>query len=171
MRIVVNGEAVEVPEEQAGRKLVDFLREDLDLTGTKVGCGIGMCGTCTVLVDDQVKRACLLTLGTVQGRRVTTIEGLTPRNGSLHPVQQAFVDAGAIQCGFCTPGMVLAAWGLLLRNPRPTRAQVREALKGNLCRCTGYRQIVDAVMEASRRLADAPTDRTKEEGDPNGTAA
>lgn len=171
MRIEVNGEVHEVPEAMADRKLVDFLREDLDLTGTKVGCGIGMCGSCTVLVDAQPRRACLLTLGTLQGKRVTTIEGVTPRDGTLHPIQQAFVDAGAIQCGFCTPGMVLAAWGLLFRNPRPTRAQVREALKGNLCRCTGYRQIVDAVMEAARRLAAAPSGKATEDGGGDGTAA
>ncbi|HOU53284.1 MAG TPA: (2Fe-2S)-binding protein [Myxococcota bacterium] len=164
MRIHVNGEVHEVPDEMADRKLVDFLREDLDLTGTKVGCGIGMCGSCTVLVDGQVKRACLLTLGTIHGRQVTTIEGLAPREGLLHPVQQAFVDAGAIQCGFCTPGMVMAAWGLLLRNPRPTRAQVREALKGNLCRCTGYRQIIDAVMDAARRLAADRGEADEEDG-------
>jgi len=155
MRLTVNGEEVEVPDAARNRRLADFLREDLDLTGTKVGCGIGMCGSCTVLVDGQVKRACLLTLGTVEGRRVVTIEGLAPRDGPLHPVQQAFVDRGAIQCGFCTPGMVMASVGLLQRNPRPTRAQVREALKGNLCRCTGYRQIVDAVMEAADRMAAA----------------
>jgi aerobic carbon-monoxide dehydrogenase small subunit len=145
----VNGQVVEVPGDPAGRRLLDLLREDLDLTGTKNGCGIGMCGTCTVLVDGAVKRACLLPLAAVEGKEVRTIEGMAGPDGSLHPLQQAFLDAGAIQCGFCTPGMVMAAHGLLLRNPRPTRVEIRKALHGNLCRCTGYRQIVDAVQKAA----------------------
>jgi carbon-monoxide dehydrogenase small subunit len=131
------------------RTLSDWLREELSLTGTKIGCGIGVCGSCTVLVNDEPKRSCKLKLKDVEGSLITTIEGLAEADGTLHPVQQAFIDAGAIQCGFCTPGMVLTAYALLKKSPHPTREQVRQALKGNLCRCTGYQQIIDAVMLAA----------------------
>lgn len=133
-------------------KLSAWLREELRLTGTKIGCDIGVCGSCTVLVDDEARRACKLKLEDVEGKRILTIEGLTAPGGELHPLQQAFIDAGAIQCGFCTPGMVLTAYALLKKSPHPTRQQVRRALQGNLCRCTGYQQIVDAVMLAAQRL-------------------
>lgn len=149
--IIVNNK--EHPAQDPDSKLSVWLREVLRLTGTKVGCDIGVCGSCTVLVDDEPRRACKLTCKDVDGKRITTIEGLSGANGALHPVQQAFIDAGAIQCGFCTPGMVLTAWALLKKSPRPSRAEIRQALKGNLCRCTGYQQIIDAVELAAGRMA------------------
>ncbi len=134
------------------QKLSVWLREELSLTGTKIGCDIGVCGSCTVLVDGVAKRSCKLRLKDVEGSHIVTIEGLAKPDGTLHPIQQAFLDAGAIQCGFCTPGMVLTAYALLVNNPQPTRAEVRQALKGNLCRCTGYQQIIDAVLLAAERM-------------------
>ncbi|MDA8307420.1 MAG: (2Fe-2S)-binding protein [Deltaproteobacteria bacterium] len=139
---------VDVP---ADRKLVSVLREDLELTGTKEGCGAGECGACTILVDGHVRLSCLMTAAQAQGRRITTIEGLA-ENGKVHPVQEAFIENGAVQCGFCTPGMVLAAVDLLDRNPDPTREQIREGLSGNLCRCSGYVKIVDAVEAAAGKI-------------------
>ena len=150
--ITVNGKVVSLREKDLEVSLLYFLREELDLTGTKNGCNIGACGACTVLVDGSVKRACKTQVKSAAGKEVLTIEGMRGPGGGLHPVQQAFIDAGAIQCGFCTPGMVMAAYGLLLRNPRPDRPAIRKALGGNLCRCTGYQQIVDAVEMA----AEAP---------------
>ncbi len=151
--IEVNGDAISIPEGQEDRKLIDFLRVDLGLTGTKNGCGIGVCGACTVLVDGKPKRSCVTKLGQAAGKSVLTIEGLESPDGSLHPIQQAFIDAGAIQCGFCTPGMVLTAYALLAEKKNPYRKEIREALSGNLCRCTGYQQIVDAVELAAQRMA------------------
>ncbi len=148
--ITVNGKQYKDYDPEA--KLSAWLREDLRLTGTKIGCDIGVCGSCTVLVDGEPKRSCKLKLKEVSGHAVTTIEGVAAADGSLHPVQQAFIDAGAIQCGFCTPGMVLTAIALLKRSPSPTRREVRQALKGNLCRCTGYQQIIDAVLLAAQTL-------------------
>ncbi|HCX59948.1 MAG TPA: xanthine dehydrogenase, partial [Candidatus Cloacimonas sp.] len=110
------------------------------------------CGSCTVLVNGEARRSCKLVLSDVEGCEIITIEGISPQDGSLHPLQQAFMDAGAIQCGFCTPGMVLSALALLLKNHRPSRAEIRQALKGNLCRCTGYQQIVDAVETAAKTM-------------------
>ena len=132
------------------RRVVDLLREDLGLTGTKEACGAGECGACTVLIDGEPRLSCLTLAAQLEGREVTTIEGLGSGDG-LHPVQQAFVEQGAVQCGFCTPGMVLGAAALLKRNPAPTAQQVRQALSGNLCRCTGYQKIVEAVLAAARR--------------------
>jgi aerobic carbon-monoxide dehydrogenase small subunit len=149
MILTVNGRAIDIAPGSEEKDLLDFLREDLDLTGTKRGCGIGACGSCTVLVDDKPVRACIKKVGDVAGKTVLTIEGLSAPEGPLHPLQQAFVDHGAIQCGFCTPGMVLSAHALLRRNPRPNREEIRRALAANLCRCTGYQQIVDAVEAAS----------------------
>jgi aerobic-type carbon monoxide dehydrogenase small subunit (CoxS/CutS family) len=126
------------------RILLDVLREDLRLTGTKRGCDIGVCGTCTVLIDGKVRRACKVKIGDVAEGKVLTIEGLS-QDGKLHPIQQAFIDCGAIQCGFCTPGMVLAAKALLDSNKKPSREDIKKALAGNLCRCTGYQQIFEAV--------------------------
>ncbi len=134
------------------QKLSVWLREDLRLTGTKIGCDIGVCGSCTVLVDDEPRRSCKLKLKDVAGKNVLTIEGVSAPDGSLHPIQQAFLDAGAIQCGFCTPGMVLTAYALLKKSPHPSRAEVRQALKGNLCRCTGYQQIINAVLLAADKI-------------------
>ncbi len=139
---------IDVP---ADRKLVRVLREDLMLTGTKEGCGAGECGACTVLVDGQARLSCLMSAAQIEGRRVTTIEGLT-ENGRMHPVQEAFIEKGAVQCGFCTPGMVLASVDLLERTPCPSREEIREGLSGNLCRCSGYVKIVDAVEAAGEKM-------------------
>jgi aerobic-type carbon monoxide dehydrogenase small subunit (CoxS/CutS family) len=132
--------------------LLEVLREDLRLTGTKHGCESGECGACTVLVDGVPKLSCVVLPAQVEGAEVTTIEGVA-QGSTLHPVQQAFMDRGAVQCGYCTPGMVLASKALLEANPSPSRTQIKEALAGNLCRCTGYLSIVEAVEEAGRALA------------------
>ena len=138
-------------ETPGARRLVDLLREDLGLTGAKEGCGAGECGACAVLVDGVARLSCLLLAAQVEGKEVVTAEGLgTP--SAPHPVQAAFVAQGAIQCGYCTPGMVVATLALLQENPDPTRAEIREGLSGNLCRCTGYSSIVTAVEEAARHL-------------------
>jgi carbon-monoxide dehydrogenase small subunit len=147
MRITVNGKHVEATDPE--RNLLDFLREELDLTGTKNGCGIGVCGTCTILVDNVATKACIKKVKDVAGKTLITIEGMMAEDGTLHPLQQAFMDAGAVQCGFCTPGMVLTGHALLLKNPKPTREQIRKAIHPNLCRCTGYQQIIDAIEMAS----------------------
>lgn len=131
--------------------LLNVLREDLVLTGTKYGCGMGECGACTVLVDGEPVLSCLTLAVTVEGKEVTTIEGLA-RDGRLHPLQESFLEHGAVQCGYCTPGMILAAKALLDRNPHPTEEEVRDYLRGNLCRCTGYSAIVKAVMECAHRV-------------------
>ncbi len=150
MKIWVNGSAYELDPQFGDKKLSTWLREDLGLTGTKIGCEIGVCGSCTVLVDNKALRSCKLHLKDVADKHILTIEGLTSKDGTLHPVQQAFVDAGAIQCGFCTPGMVLSAYAFLLENPDPSRDEARAAIKGNICRCTGYQQIIDAILLAAR---------------------
>jgi aerobic carbon-monoxide dehydrogenase small subunit len=143
----VNGRTVSTPD---GRKrLLDFLREDLDLTGAKEGCGMGECGACTVLVDGEPVCSCLILVGQVEGNEVVTSEGLAARG--LHPVQEAFVQAHASQCGFCTPGMIVSAAALLARDPRPDQEAIRLALAGNLCRCTGYASIFTAVERAQER--------------------
>jgi len=131
-----------------GRRLVNVLREDLGLTGTKVGCEQGECGACTVLMDGRAVNACLILMSQVEGRDVLTIEALE-QNRRLHPLQEAFVSAGAVQCGFCTPGFLMSAYSLLLRNPSPTRDEIIEAVSGNLCRCTGYSKIIEAVERAA----------------------
>jgi carbon-monoxide dehydrogenase small subunit len=128
--------------------LVDVLRDKLALTGTKYACGMGECGACTVLLDDEPVFACLVLAVETDGRRVTTVEGLGA-NGKLHPLQRAFADRGAVQCGFCTPGMLVSAAGLLARDPHPDEPRIRAALSGNLCRCTGYTKIVEAVQAAA----------------------
>jgi aerobic-type carbon monoxide dehydrogenase small subunit (CoxS/CutS family) len=130
------------------RPLLIVLRNELGLTGTKYGCGEGVCGSCTVLLDDRVVRSCQVRLHEVEGREATTVEGLA-RDGVLTPVQRAFVELGAFQCGYCTPGMVLAATGLLRANPMPSRAEIVSAMDGNLCRCGGYARILRAVERAA----------------------
>lgn len=146
----VNGERAELLL-PVHKTLLEVLREDLQLTGTKHGCELGECGTCTVLVDGKPELSCLLLPIQVEGRLITTIEGMA--NGSeLHPLQQAFVELGAAQCGYCTPGILLAAKSLLESDGRPTREGIREALAGNLCRCTGYSKILDAVELAAGRI-------------------
>lgn len=129
--------------------LVQYLREACGLTGTKVGCDTSSCGACTVLVDDESVKSCTMLAVQADGRAITTIEGLAPNEVDLHPVQQAFHEQHALQCGFCTAGMVMAAVGFLAENPDPTGAEVRLGLEGNLCRCTGYQNIVDAVLAAA----------------------
>jgi carbon-monoxide dehydrogenase small subunit len=149
----VNGERhdVAVP---VHRTLLEILREDLGLTGTKHGCELGECGTCTVLVDGQPVLSCLALGVECQTAEIVTVEGLA-RDGRLHPLQQAFAELGAAQCGYCTPGILLTATALLAATPRPDRPAVRAALAGNLCRCTGYSKILDAVELAARRMAGA----------------
>ncbi len=137
------------------RTLLDVLRDDLNLTGAKDSCGgEGECGACTVIVDDKAINACMILIGQVQGCAVETIEGLA-ENGQLHPLQRAFVEAGAVQCGYCTPGAILAAKALLLENPHPSDVEIRDGLSGNLCRCTGYVKIVEAVRLAAAEMRHA----------------
>ena len=135
------------------RRVSDVLREDLGLTGTKESCGAGDCGACTILVDGESRLSCLMLAAQIQGHEITTIEGLA-KDQRVHVLQKTFVEHGAIQCGFCTPGIVLASLDLLKRNPNPTRAQIREGLAGNLCRCTGYQKIVDAVQAAAESVQE-----------------
>jgi carbon-monoxide dehydrogenase small subunit len=153
VELVVNGEPRELAVKPQAT-LLEVLREQLGLTGTKDGCGTGECGACTVLLDGAPVLACLTLALNCEGKTVVTVEGLAPE-GRLAPVQQAFVESGAIQCGFCTPGMVLSTAALLRENPRPTRGEIGKALEGNLCRCTGYNKILDAVERAAE-LAAAP---------------
>jgi aerobic carbon-monoxide dehydrogenase small subunit len=133
--------------------LLHLLREELGLIGTKEGCGNGECGACTVIVDQLAVNACLYLAADVQGRKVQTIEGLAVHTGSLHPIQQSFVDNGGIQCGFCTPGMIMSAKALLDKDPKADQEAVKHALAGNICRCTGYVQILDSVAAAGRQMA------------------
>ena len=137
------------------RSLADVLREDLRLIGTKIGCNEGDCGACTVLVDGRTVSSCLYLAVEADGRQVTTIEGIASGGDGLHPIQQAFVERGALQCGFCTPGMVMSAVDLLTRVSQPDEATIRKGLSGNLCRCTGYTKIVDAIQTAAARMAKA----------------
>jgi carbon-monoxide dehydrogenase small subunit len=147
--LIVNGRRLRTLAADQRKNLLMYLREDLDLTGAKRGCGIGICGACTILVDNKPLRACHTTVAEVLGRTLTTIEGLAGPDGGLHPLQQAFIDHGAVQCGFCTPGMVLAAHAFLLKHPEPSREEARKSISANLCRCTGYQQIIDAIMAAA----------------------
>jgi carbon-monoxide dehydrogenase small subunit len=135
------------------KTLLEVLREDLGLTGTKHGCELGECGTCTVLVDGEPVLSCLVLPVEVEGRRITTVEGMA-QGGRLHPLQQAFAELGAAQCGYCTPGILLTATAFLAERPSPTRQEVKEALAGNLCRCTGYTKILDAVELAALRMGN-----------------
>jgi len=146
----VNGRDHEVMVEPR-TTLLGALREGLQLTGTKHGCGEGDCGACTVLLDGEPVNSCLVLAVEAVDHEVVTIEGLA-RGNRLHPIQQAFIDCGAVQCGFCTPGMILTSFAFLERNPRPTAEEVRQAICGNLCRCTGYQKIVEAVLDAAQRL-------------------
>ena len=143
----LNGKPVRLSVDP-GRSLLWVLREDLGLTGTKFGCGAGLCGACTVIVDSEAVRSCATPVSAVEGKRVVTIEGLS-RNGRLHPLQQAFLEHHAFQCGFCTPGMIMNAYALLLRNPQPTREQIIRAMDDNLCRCGSHPRIVAAIEHAA----------------------
>src|ERR1700710_1930876 len=148
----VNGAQHEADDVWPGESLLYVLRERMGLPGTKNACEQGECGSCSVYLDDALVCACLVAAPQAQGRRVRTVEGLADETG-LHPIQQAFLDAGAVQCGFCTPGLIVATHDLLTRSPDPGDSEIREALAGNLCRCTGYEKILDAVHRAARRMA------------------
>lgn len=150
---ILNGSEVTLLAESRMR-LIDILRKFLGLTGTKEGCGEGECGACTVIVDDQAINSCLYPAFEVEGKSVITIEGLRSPNNKLSSIQQAFVDKGAIQCGFCTPGMVLSVKALLDSNPNPSEEEIREVIMGNLCRCTGYVQIIEAVKQVASKLKE-----------------
>ena len=146
--LTVNGTEHELAIEP-NRTLLDVLRYDLELTGTKKGCDVGECGSCTVILNGKPVNACLVLAIQANGAEIITIEGLKPPQG-LHPLQQAFVEKGAIQCGFCSPGMLLSASSLLKQNPNPTEEEIRTALSGNLCRCTGYQKIVEAIQSIAK---------------------
>lgn len=148
--INVNGARLRVDADPE-RSLLSVLREDLDLTGTKYGCGEGQCGACTVLVDGSAVRSCLTPVGSVAGKQVTTIEGLE-RNGQLHPLQEAFLESGALQCGYCTPGMIMSGIALLRKNPNPTPKEVARFMEGNICRCGTYPRIIAAIIKAAEAL-------------------
>jgi len=150
---VLNGLEVTAPVDPE-KRLIDLLRESFKLTGTKEGCGEGECGACTVIVDGRAVNSCLFPAAEVAGRTVTTIEGLLGPDNSLSPLQASFAERGAIQCGFCTPGMIVSAQALLQANPSATEREIREALVGNLCRCTGYVQIVEAIRACAREGSD-----------------
>jgi aerobic carbon-monoxide dehydrogenase small subunit len=152
VKLTVNGEPHEIVGAWRGESLLYALRERLGLPGSKNACEQGECGSCSVYLDGTLVCACLVLAAQAEGREVVTVEGLAP-DQELHAVQRAFVDAGAVQCGFCTPGLIVASHDLLARRPRPSEAEIREALAGNVCRCTGYAKIVDAVQLAAERLA------------------
>lgn len=156
IRIKVNGSWIEATV-APGRTLLSVIREDLHLTGTKKGCGTGDCGSCVVLVDGHARTTCNLAARQVDGHEVITIEGLA-QGDRLHPIQEAFVETGAIQCGYCTPGMVLQAKDLLDRSPSPTDDEIKEAISGHICRCTGYVKIVEAIRSASERMSSPSED-------------
>lgn len=149
MILHVNGREIEAADSAGDRQLLDFIRHDLDLTGAKNACDIGVCSACVVLLDGEPVKACVRKVRDAVGHEILTIEGLAGEDGVLHPLQQAFIDSGAIQCGFCIPGMVLSAHAFLTKTPSPTRDQIRRAISPNLCRCTGYQQIVDAIESAA----------------------
>ena len=155
VRVTVNGRVCEGQIEPRA-SLAEFLRDDLDLTGTHVGCEHGVCGACTVLLDEEPVRSCLMLAVQADGRTILTVEGIAGPDGTLHPLQQAFMDKHGLQCGFCTPGILVTALAYLREHPSPTDDEIREMLAGNLCRCTGYHFIVDAVAEAAKALAAAP---------------
>jgi len=149
LKLDVNGEEFEILTE-VHRTLLEVLREDLSLTGSKRGCDLGTCGACTVLIDGKPYRSCLTLAADVQGKKITTIEGLS-QDGELHSLQKAFVEKGAIQCGFCTPGMILTAKALMDEYPDPSEREVKKAISGNLCRCTGYVKIVEAIISVAKK--------------------
>lgn len=151
--IEINGKPVSDDVEDR-TLLVHFIRENAGLTGTNIGCDTTSCGACTVLLDGESVKSCTVLAAQADGHAVTTVEGLTGPDGELHPLQKAFREQHGLQCGFCTPGMIMASASLLAHNPKPTRQEVREGLEGNLCRCTGYHNIVSAVMQASGQEVD-----------------
>lgn len=160
LEFTVNGDAY-VLFVEPWQTLNEVLREELDLTGTKLGCGTGDCGACTVLLDGRSVNSCLTLAISVNGRSIRTVEGLAPSGETLHPIQEAFVQSGAIQCGFCTAGMEMSALHLLSRNPSPTEKEIREGLSGHLCRCTGYNQIVEAIGVAGKKMQESGREEVK----------
>jgi len=152
LHIFVNGKEMTKMVDPSQR-LVDFLRKDLGLVGAKIGCGQGDCGTCTVIMNGRAIRSCVLPVMRAQDAHIETIEGLA-KGDKLHPLQEEFIKMGAVQCGFCTPGMIMSAKALLDKNPNPTSAEVRRALHGNICRCTGYVKIEEAILSAAKRLRE-----------------
>lgn len=150
IHVTVNGEALDT-EVPAKRLLSDFIRDDLNLTGTKRGCETGICGACSVLVDGEVRKSCLSLAVQADGHEITTVEGLAQHN-ELHPLQESFMVHGGLQCGYCTPGFLMAAVEILRHTPKPTEEEVRKGLNGNLCRCTGYQGIVDAILDAAEKI-------------------
>ncbi|RXP64407.1 (2Fe-2S)-binding protein [Lutibacter sp. HS1-25] len=146
----LNGEAVTV-EVEGSESLLNVIRENLDKTGTKFGCGLGDCGACTVVINNEAIRSCMLAVETVKGQEILTIEDLES-NGNLHPLQQAFIEIDALQCGFCTPGMIMNAYGLLLKNATPTRDEIIEEMEENLCRCGSYNRIIEAIQLAGKKM-------------------
>lgn len=164
--LTVNGEVHQLTVEPR-KLLADVLRQDLRLTGLNIGCAHGVCGSCTILLDGSSARSCVLFAVQVDGREITTVEGVAPNLQDLHPIQEAFWEQQGLQCGYCTPGMVLRSLELLRENPSPTRDEAREAISSNLCRCTGYQFIVDAVMDAAERLAQAGEARSIDDAPPS----
>ena len=152
INLTVNGSKKTVVTDPE-RPLLDVLREELHLTGTKYGCGEGRCGACTVLIDGKQARSCITPVGQVEGKKITTIEGFADSD-SLHPLQQAFLDEGAIQCGYCTAGMILSAAALLKNNPKPTDEQIKDGMNGNICRCNGYTKIINAIRRAASQMKE-----------------
>lgn len=143
VEFILNGKKT-IIKTASNKRLLDLLREDLNLTGTKEGCSIGECGACTVIMNGKAVNSCLILAPEIDGSEIITIEGLA-KNDSLHPLQENFIKYGAVQCGFCTPGMILSSYALLKNTPNPTEEEIKEAIAGNLCRCTGYKQIIEAV--------------------------
>lgn len=150
MKTTINGKVISLTEEILDKNLLEFIREDLDLTGTKKGCEIEVCGACTILINNEAVTSCRKLVKDILDKDVMTIEGFENEDGTLHPLQQAFIDCGAIQCGYCTPGMVLTGHALLSKNNGPTRDEIKEAITPVICRCTGYQQIVDAIEETAK---------------------
>lgn len=149
IHIIINGTETETIAD-TGQRLIDLLRDTLGLTGTKEGCGIGACGACTVIMDNRAVNSCLVPAIAADGHEILTIEGMM-KDGNLHPIQEALVKHHAIQCGFCTPGLVMSARALLDRNPSPDREEIKKAIEGNLCRCTGYEQVIEAIQDVASK--------------------
>lgn len=152
IQLDINNQVYEVPVNPKDL-LVDVIRKKVGLTGTKKGCGQGDCGACTVLIDGVPVLSCITLAIACQGKKISTIEGMADKQGNLHPIQQAFVDHGAVQCGFCTPGMILSAKALLDRNPLPSELEIKRSISGNICRCTGYKKIVEAISAAGKEIS------------------
>lgn len=161
VRFILNGESVSV-EVAPNERLLDVIRNKFLLTGTKEGCGYGECGACTVLVDGKAVNSCLVLAQSMDGKKVVTIEGLKGEDGKLHPIQSAFLEKGAVQCGFCTPGMIMSAKALLEENPTPSEEEIKTAIAGNICRCTGYTKIVKAISSAAKAINQGGEDKNDE---------